>query len=78
MKLLEMMHVTICRVFQFKFKTLLTFCMPNSMPYILLAKDMGIIDLVCYSDSFHGINIIKGPSLKYHVYAVLIQDKRFN
>jgi len=35
---------------------------------------MGITELVCYYDSLHDINIIKDPSLKYHVYAVLIQD----
>jgi len=35
---------------------------------------MGITELVCYSDSLHGINIIKDPSLKYHMYVVLIQD----
>ncbi|GAU26946.1 hypothetical protein TSUD_06180 [Trifolium subterraneum] len=39
-----------------------------------LAKNMAIDELVCYSDSFHSINLIKGPSIKYHVYAVLIQD----
>jgi len=32
---------------------------------LLLVKDMGIAQIVCYFDSFHGINIIKGPSLKY-------------
>ena len=40
----------------------------------LLTKDMSIINVVCYS--LHCINIIKGTSLKYHVYAVLIQDIR--
>jgi len=31
-------------------------------------------ELVCYSDSLYGINLIKGLSMKYHVYAILIQD----
>ncbi|MCI54252.1 replication protein A1-like protein, partial [Trifolium medium] len=35
---------------------------------------MRIEELVCYSDSLHCINIIKGPQSKYHVHAVLIQD----
>jgi len=41
---------------------------------LLLVKNMNIIDLVCYSDSLHCINLIQGPSMKFHVYAVLIQD----
>jgi len=39
-----------------------------------LAKSLNIIELVCYSDSLHDINLLKGPTLKFHVYAVLIQD----
>ncbi|GAU50506.1 hypothetical protein TSUD_409810 [Trifolium subterraneum] len=39
-----------------------------------LAKDMEINEFVCYSDSLHCINLITGPTLKYHVHAVLIQD----
>jgi len=39
-----------------------------------MAKDMGIIELVCYSDSLLSINIINGSSYKFHVYAVLIQE----
>jgi len=35
---------------------------------------MNIIDLVCYFDFLHYINLIQGPSMKFHVYAVLIQD----
>ncbi|GAU11996.1 hypothetical protein TSUD_196200 [Trifolium subterraneum] len=41
---------------------------------LTLAKNMVIDELVYYSDSLHCINLIKGPSIKYHVYAVLIQD----
>jgi len=41
---------------------------------LLLTKDMGITNLFCYYDSLHYINIIKDTSLKFHVYAVLIQD----
>lgn len=41
---------------------------------LLLAKDKGIMDLICYSDSLLCINIITDPFLKFHVYAVLIQD----
>lgn len=37
---------------------------------LLLAKDMSITNLVCYSDSLHCINIIKGTSLKFHIYAI--------
>jgi ribonuclease HI len=39
-----------------------------------LAKEKGIVNLICYSDSLLCTNIITGPTLKYHVYAVLIQD----
>ncbi|XP_024636248.1 uncharacterized protein [Medicago truncatula] len=35
---------------------------------------MNIDAIVCYSDSLHGINLIKGPPMKYHVHVVLIQD----
>ncbi|CAJ2643293.1 unnamed protein product [Trifolium pratense] len=41
---------------------------------LTLAKNMAIDELVCYSDSLHCINLIKGPNINYHVYAVLIQD----
>ena len=41
---------------------------------LLLAKTMNIDELVCYSDSLHGINLITGPPMKHHVRAVLIQD----
>jgi len=39
-----------------------------------LAKNMGINDLVCYSDSLLSINLIQGDTSHYHVYVVLIQD----
>ncbi|XP_045821683.1 uncharacterized protein LOC123914526 [Trifolium pratense] len=41
---------------------------------LILAKDMAIEDLICYSDSLHCINLIKGSISKFHVHAVLIQD----
>jgi ribonuclease HI len=41
---------------------------------LLLAKDMRIDEVVCYSDSLYCINLIKGPQVKYHIYAVLIKD----
>ncbi|CAJ2628075.1 N-hydroxycinnamoyl/benzoyltransferase [Trifolium pratense] len=41
---------------------------------LLLAKDMNIDELVCYSDSLHSVNLIKGLHVKYHIHAVLIQD----
>lgn len=42
---------------------------------LLPAKEMVVIaDLVCYSDSLHCINLIKGHPIKFHTYAVLIQD----
>jgi hypothetical protein len=41
---------------------------------LLLAKEMGITDFVCYSDSLHCINILKGPPIRFHAYVVLIQD----
>jgi ribonuclease HI len=40
----------------------------------LLAKDMNIDELVCYSDSLHCVNLIKGPQVRYHILAVLIQN----
>ena len=39
-----------------------------------LAVDMGIKDLVCFSDSQPSINLITRVVSKFHVYAVLIQD----
>ncbi|XP_045797947.1 uncharacterized protein LOC123892169 [Trifolium pratense] len=41
---------------------------------LLLAINMSIDELVCYSDSLHCINLIKGPQVKFHMHAVLIQD----
>ncbi|XP_045803019.1 uncharacterized protein LOC123896706 [Trifolium pratense] len=41
---------------------------------LLLAKDMNIDELVCYSDSLHSVNLIRGPHAKFHTHAVLIQD----
>ncbi|CAJ2656436.1 unnamed protein product [Trifolium pratense] len=35
---------------------------------------MDIDELVCYSDSLHRINLIKGSQVKFHMHAVLIQD----
>jgi len=39
-----------------------------------MAIDMGIDDLACYSDSLLSINLIKGDTPHYHVYAVLIKN----
>jgi hypothetical protein len=41
---------------------------------LLLAKEKNVADLVFYSDSLHYINLIKGPTMKFHSYAMLIQD----
>jgi len=41
---------------------------------LIFAKSLNIIELVCYTDSLHCINLLKGPPMRYHVYAVLIQD----
>ena len=41
---------------------------------LLLAKEMGITDFVCYSDSLHCINILNGPPMRFHAYTILIQD----
>ena len=41
---------------------------------LLLAVEMGIEDLVCYSDSLLSISLITGHTSNIHVYAVLIQD----
>jgi hypothetical protein len=30
--------------------------------------------LACYSDFLHCVNLIKGPQVKYHIHAGLIQD----
>jgi hypothetical protein len=43
---------------------------------LLLAKDMGIVELICYSDSLHHVNLVKGFQVKHHIDAVLIQDIR--
>jgi ribonuclease HI len=41
-----------------------------------LAVNMGIEDLVCFSDSQLSVNLIAGEvyEYEYHAYAVLIQD----
>ncbi|XP_024630926.1 uncharacterized protein [Medicago truncatula] len=43
---------------------------------LLMAADMELEDLVCYSDSLLSINLITGQASIYHSYAVLIQDIR--
>jgi hypothetical protein len=40
---------------------------------LILAKNMVMYELICYSDSLHRINLIKGLNIKYHVYVELIQ-----
>lgn len=39
----------------------------------MLAKEVEITKLACYSDSLHSINLIKGPNMMFHVYVDLIQ-----
>ncbi|XP_024630825.2 uncharacterized protein [Medicago truncatula] len=41
---------------------------------LLLAVELGIEELVCYSDSLLSISLITGHASNLHVYAVLIQD----
>jgi hypothetical protein len=41
---------------------------------LLLARDMNFSELVCYFDSLHRVNLIKGPQVRYHIHTVLIQD----
>jgi ribonuclease HI len=41
---------------------------------LIIAKNLGFAELVCYSDSLVCINLIDGRQEKYHVHAVLIQD----
>lgn len=37
-----------------------------------------LTELVCYSDSLHCINLLKGPAVRFHVYAVImIQDVKY-
>jgi len=40
----------------------------------MLAKEMDIAELVCYSDYLHCINLIEGSNMMFHVYDVMIQD----
>jgi len=39
-----------------------------------LARNLNIVDVVCYSDSLHYVSLINGPAMVYHAYATLIQD----
>jgi len=41
---------------------------------LILARNLNIDELVCYNDSLHCINLLKGPILSFYVYTVLIQD----
>jgi len=41
---------------------------------LLLTNKLGILELVCYSDSLLCVNLLKDPTTMFHVYAVLIQD----
>jgi ribonuclease HI len=40
---------------------------------LTLAKDMDFETLICYFNSLHCINVIKGPNIHFHVHVVLIQ-----
>jgi hypothetical protein len=40
----------------------------------LLAINMNINELVCYFDSLHCVDLIKGLQDRYHIHAVLIQN----
>jgi len=44
---------------------------------MLLANEMDIVELVCYSDLLHYINLVHGPPMLFHIYAVLIQDIKY-
>jgi len=44
---------------------------------LIMVKDLGYVDLVCYIGSLVCINLINGPFESYYVYTILIQDKRF-
>jgi hypothetical protein len=39
-----------------------------------MAINMGIEELICYSESLLSINLILGHTPQYHIYAVLVQD----
>ncbi|XP_039686921.1 uncharacterized protein [Medicago truncatula] len=41
---------------------------------ILLAIDLGIEEMVCYSDSMISIQLLTMHAITYHAYAVLLQD----
>jgi len=41
---------------------------------LLMARDMDIIDFVCYSNSLLCTNLINGRSSKFHICVTLIQD----
>ena len=43
---------------------------------LLLAKNLWIEELVCYYDYLLCVNLLKDPTLMFHVYAVLIQDAK--
>jgi len=44
--------------------------------WLIIAKDLGVVEFVCYSDYLVCINLINGCREKYHVYTVLIQDMK--
>lgn len=50
-----------------------TFC-NLSGSHVSQEKGYSWFNFVCYSDSLHCINLTKGPSMRFHIYAVLIQD----
>lgn len=41
---------------------------------LIMVRDMGIEEFVCYSDPLHIINLINNILMDFHVYAALIQD----
>lgn len=41
---------------------------------MIMAIEMGIDDLICYSDTLLSINLISVDTPRYYIYAILVQD----
>jgi len=43
---------------------------------LILAKNLNITELVCYSDSLFCLNHLKGPTIRFHIYATLFKMRK--
>jgi hypothetical protein len=74
-ELSEMTQATICQVVFGFYSGILRHTSRRAICHLPGSHfGVAIDELICYSNSLHCIHLIKGPTMNYHVYVMLIQD----